>query len=212
MSSYDYLRSIAILTPTNSLVDDINDFVIEKIPGKTHTYFIQDSIDDNGGEDNDFNTTFLIEYLNSINMTCLSKHELQIKNVRLHAFIPLELLIVFSQTFAEGNIYEIVHFRCVRGLKTASENSSPIKIYFSQSTIVKHVISNDWSVPLQKYHFVSLQNFTNNVGNNYSHDGLDDSPLAASGRAFITNLPFSAIYVNPDIPEVEAVRNRYLQC
>ncbi|XP_074346781.1 uncharacterized protein LOC141685588 [Apium graveolens] len=80
------------------------------------------------------------------------------------------------------------------------------------STIVKHVIGDDWSVPLQKYHFVSLKNFTNNVGNNYSHDGLDDSPLAASGRAFITNMPFSAIYVNPDIPEVEAMRNRYLQC
>ncbi|XP_074327954.1 uncharacterized protein LOC141665870 [Apium graveolens] len=284
MSSYDYLRSRAILTPTNSLVDDINDFVIEKIPGKTHTYFSQDSIYGNGGEDNDFDTAFPVEYLNSINMSCLPKHQLQIKNVQLHSFIPLELLSVFSQTFAEGNIYEIVHFRCVRGLKIASENSSPTKIYFSQSTIVKHVIGDDWSVSLQKYHFVSLQNFTNNVGNNYSHDGLDDSPLAASdiigvvyqeihsttvqtvygetkclnfyvsdgmskvevkflgdlakeanelfyhdiqqsivvilslfrqeiisGRAFITNLPFSVIYVNPDILKVEIVRNRYLQ-
>ncbi|XP_074374145.1 uncharacterized protein LOC141714530 [Apium graveolens] len=110
MSSYDYLRSRAILTPTNSLVDDINDFVIEKISGKTHTYFSQDSIDDNGGLDNDFDTAFPVEYLNSINMSCLPKQELQIK----------------------------------------------------------------------KYHFMSLQNFTNNVGNNYSHDGLDDSPLAAS--------------------------------
>ncbi|XP_074361295.1 uncharacterized protein LOC141701561 [Apium graveolens] len=79
MSSYDYLRSRAILTPTNSLVDDINDFVIKKISGKTHTYFSQDSIDDNGGEDNDFDTAFLVEYLNSINIPCLPKHELLIK-------------------------------------------------------------------------------------------------------------------------------------
>ncbi|XP_074327972.1 uncharacterized protein LOC141665887 [Apium graveolens] len=79
MSSYDYLRSRAILTPTNSLVDDITDFVIEKIPGKTHTYFSQDSIDDNRGEDNDFDTVFPVEYLNSINMSCFLNHELQIK-------------------------------------------------------------------------------------------------------------------------------------
>ncbi|XP_074342691.1 uncharacterized protein LOC141680334 [Apium graveolens] len=79
MSSYCYLRSRAILTPTNSLVDDINDFMIEKIPGKTHTYFSQDSIDDNGGEDNDFDTAFPVEYLNLINMPCLPKYELQIK-------------------------------------------------------------------------------------------------------------------------------------
>ncbi|XP_074377522.1 uncharacterized protein LOC141719036 [Apium graveolens] len=76
MSSYDYLRSTSILTPTNNLVDDINDFVIEKIPGKIHTYFSQDSIDDDGGEDNDFDTAFPVEYLNSINMPCLPKHEL----------------------------------------------------------------------------------------------------------------------------------------
>ncbi|KAL8156077.1 hypothetical protein AgCh_001236 [Apium graveolens] len=78
MSSYDYLRSRAILTPTNSLMDDINDFVTEKIPGKTQTYSSQYFIDENGGEDNDFDTAFPVEYLNSINMPCLPKHELHI--------------------------------------------------------------------------------------------------------------------------------------
>lgn len=61
------------------MVDDINCFVIDKIPGETCTYLSQDSIDDNGGEEHDFDSSFPVEYLNSINMPCLPKHELKLK-------------------------------------------------------------------------------------------------------------------------------------
>ncbi|XP_074323777.1 uncharacterized protein LOC141660688 [Apium graveolens] len=54
MSSYSYLRSRAILTPTNVVVDDINNSILEKIPGTLHTYLSQDLIDDAGDEDNKF--------------------------------------------------------------------------------------------------------------------------------------------------------------
>lgn len=77
--SHEYLRSRAILTPTNVVVDDINSQILEKLPGIVHTYLSQDSIDDNGGEDNDFDAAFPVEYLNSINMPCLPRHELKIK-------------------------------------------------------------------------------------------------------------------------------------
>lgn len=79
MHSFDYLRSRAILTPTNVVVDDINAQILDKIPGSVHTYLSQDSIDDNGDQDNDFDAAFPVEYLNSINMPCLPKHELKIK-------------------------------------------------------------------------------------------------------------------------------------
>ena len=79
MSSHIYLRSRAILTPTNVVVDDINTIILDKIPGATHTYLSQDSIEDVGVEDNDFGSAFPVEYLNSINMPCLPKHELKIK-------------------------------------------------------------------------------------------------------------------------------------
>lgn len=75
----DYLRERSILTPTNAIVSDINSYIIDQIPGKTHTYYSQDSLVDNVGEDNDFGSAFPVEYLNSINMPCMPRHDLQIK-------------------------------------------------------------------------------------------------------------------------------------
>ncbi|XP_074355751.1 uncharacterized protein LOC141695403 [Apium graveolens] len=44
-----------------------------------YTYLSQDSIDDAGDDDNDFRSAFPVEYLNSINMPCIPKHELKLK-------------------------------------------------------------------------------------------------------------------------------------
>ncbi|XP_074359006.1 uncharacterized protein LOC141698233 [Apium graveolens] len=71
--------SRVILTPTNFVVDEINTTILEKIPGMVYTYLSQDSIDDAGDDDNDFRSTFPVEYLNSINMPCIPKHELILK-------------------------------------------------------------------------------------------------------------------------------------
>ncbi|XP_074377397.1 uncharacterized protein LOC141718926 [Apium graveolens] len=38
ISSHEYLRSRAILTPTNIVVDEINTTILEKIPGMVYTY------------------------------------------------------------------------------------------------------------------------------------------------------------------------------
>lgn len=77
--SRDYIRSRAILTPTNVVVDDINNIIVDRIPGATHTYLSQDSMEDAGPETNDFDESFPIEYLNSLNMPCIPKHELNLK-------------------------------------------------------------------------------------------------------------------------------------
>lgn len=80
MSSQTYLKERAILTPTNAIVDDINSHLLELIRGTSHTYLSQDSIDDVYGDSgDDYESSFPIEYLNSINMPCLPKHELKLK-------------------------------------------------------------------------------------------------------------------------------------
>ncbi|XP_074351619.1 uncharacterized protein LOC141690743 [Apium graveolens] len=79
ISLHEYLRSRAILTPTNIVVDEINTQIFEKIPGTLYTYLSQDSIDDAGDDDNDFRSVFPVECLNSINMPCIPKHELKLK-------------------------------------------------------------------------------------------------------------------------------------
>ncbi|XP_074362712.1 uncharacterized protein LOC141702985 [Apium graveolens] len=77
--SHEYLISRAILTPTNIVVDEINTTILEKISGMVYTYLSQDSIDDAGDDDNDFRSSFPVDYLNSINMPCFPKHELNLK-------------------------------------------------------------------------------------------------------------------------------------
>ncbi|XP_074346939.1 uncharacterized protein LOC141685752 [Apium graveolens] len=79
ISSHEYLRSRAIPTPTNIVVDEINTEILKKIPGMVYTYLCQDSIDDAGDDDNDFRSAFPVEYLNSISMPCIPKHELKLK-------------------------------------------------------------------------------------------------------------------------------------
>lgn len=80
MTSENYLRQRAILTPTNAIVDDINSHMLDLIPGTTYTYLSQDSIDDIYGDDeDDYESSFPVEYLNSINMPCIPKHELKLK-------------------------------------------------------------------------------------------------------------------------------------
>ncbi|XP_074342032.1 uncharacterized protein LOC141679429 [Apium graveolens] len=79
LHSQEYLRSRSILTPTNVVVDDINAQILERVPGNMHTYLSQDSIEHKGVDDNDFDSSFPIECLNSINMPCMPKHELKVK-------------------------------------------------------------------------------------------------------------------------------------
>ncbi|XP_074352942.1 uncharacterized protein LOC141692101 [Apium graveolens] len=75
----EYLRERSILTPTNAIVNDINSYILDLIPGTTYTYYSHDSLSDNDGHDNDFVSVFPVEYLNSINISCLPRHDLKIK-------------------------------------------------------------------------------------------------------------------------------------
>lgn len=75
----EYLKERSILTPKNAIVSDIYLYTIDQLPGKTHTYYSQDSLVDNICEDNEFSSSFPLKYLNSINMPCLLRHDLKIK-------------------------------------------------------------------------------------------------------------------------------------
>ncbi|XP_074376960.1 uncharacterized protein LOC141718475 [Apium graveolens] len=75
-----YLKKRAILTPINAIIDEVNSHVLNLIPGITHSYLSQDSIDtETGNNDNDYESSFPIEYLSSINMPSIPKHDLKLK-------------------------------------------------------------------------------------------------------------------------------------
>lgn len=43
INNAEYFRERSILTPTNSIVSDINSYILDQLPGKIHTYYSQDS-------------------------------------------------------------------------------------------------------------------------------------------------------------------------
>lgn len=56
----DFVKERSILTPTNPVVSDINSYILDYIPGTTHTYYSQDSLSDNFSQGNDFFKTRFI--------------------------------------------------------------------------------------------------------------------------------------------------------
>ena len=79
LTSTDYLKQRSILTPTNAIVNDVNSYILDLIPGTVTTYFSQDSLSDSVQVNSDFGAGFPVEYLNSINMPGLPRHDLKIK-------------------------------------------------------------------------------------------------------------------------------------
>ncbi|XP_074323856.1 uncharacterized protein LOC141660767 [Apium graveolens] len=76
---HQYLRDRAILAPTNKLVDEINAHVLDRIPGEEHVYLSVDSIDEGPIDEHSLNSAFPVEFLNSIDMSGMPKHELKLK-------------------------------------------------------------------------------------------------------------------------------------
>jgi ATP-dependent DNA helicase PIF1 len=69
-----YKQQRVILTTKNSTVDRINEYVIDKFPGESHTFFSADSL-----EDDDNKNAYTPEFLNTLNLSGLPPHKLILK-------------------------------------------------------------------------------------------------------------------------------------
>ncbi|XP_074327785.1 uncharacterized protein LOC141665699 [Apium graveolens] len=136
LHSKEYLRSRSILTPTNVVVDDINAQILERVSGNMHTYLIQDSIEDRGVDDNDFDSSFPVEYLNSINMPCMPKHELKVK-----VGAVVMLMRNLNQIMGLCNGTRMI----VTGCK---KNSIECQILYGSQVGTKHLIPRIHMVPI----------------------------------------------------------------
>jgi len=87
MTDISYFQDKAILSPTNSMVDQINDYMLDLMPGEEKTYFSYDSpLTQNGNCDivDDVHTS---KFLNTINASGLPHHK-----IRLKIGVPIMLL------------------------------------------------------------------------------------------------------------------------
>ncbi|KAK1395729.1 ATP-dependent DNA helicase [Heracleum sosnowskyi] len=106
--STTYLRERAILTPTNQVVNHLNDLIMDKIPGDPIVYYSSDMVQDDGtGEQG--NSTFPIEYLNTIKISGLPVHELRLKEG-----IVVMLMRNLSQTLGLCNGTRLIVRKCMK--------------------------------------------------------------------------------------------------
>lgn len=76
---HQYLNDRAIMAPTNKIVGEINNHVLDHIPGDKHVYLSVDTINEGPMHENDQNSALPEEFLNSIDMPGMPKHELKLK-------------------------------------------------------------------------------------------------------------------------------------
>ena len=114
----DYLRERAILTPTNKVVDHVNNMILEKILGESFTYLSADSVQCPVGCHENLTSAFPVEYLNSIKLPGMPAHNLILKEgvicpcyyrtlIRLLGFV-MELEWVVRKCYKHTVICEII--------------------------------------------------------------------------------------------------------
>ncbi|XP_010497251.1 PREDICTED: uncharacterized protein LOC104774316, partial [Camelina sativa] len=75
----EYLTERAILTPKNDAVDEVNQFLLDQIPGEVKEYYSSDSVAIGDSNMEDENGIYPPEYLNSLKFSGLPNHVLSLK-------------------------------------------------------------------------------------------------------------------------------------
>ena len=70
----EYFKSRILLAATNAIVNEVNNEMVDRIPGDLHTFYSIDTV-----EDIDDSTMFPTEFLNSLSLPGLPEHELHLK-------------------------------------------------------------------------------------------------------------------------------------
>ncbi|CAN0925188.1 ATP-dependent DNA helicase PIF1 [Linum grandiflorum] len=77
----DFIKNRTIVTPTNKVVSEINEYVLSRIPGKTKTYYSSDSITTDVNQLDSIYDAYPTEFLNTLSFNGVPEHEL---NLKLH--------------------------------------------------------------------------------------------------------------------------------
>lgn len=89
------IKDAAILTPRNATVDEINTYLLSKIPGCEHEYLSSDSFAEDEKHSGEFDLSYPLEYLNALEFPGLPAHRICLK-----VGVPIMLLRNINQ--AEG--------------------------------------------------------------------------------------------------------------
>lgn len=104
-----YLRERAILTPTNKVVDHVNNLILENIPGESFTYKSVDSVQCPVGCHENLTSAYPVEYLNSIKLPGMPAHNLILKDG-----VVVMLLRNLNQTIGLCNGTRMIVRKCYK--------------------------------------------------------------------------------------------------
>ena len=105
----DYLRERAILTPTNKVVDHLNNLILDKIGGESHMYQSADSVQCPVGCHENLTSAFPVEYLNSFKLPGMPPHNLILKEG-----VVVMLLRNLNQTVGLCNGTRLIVRKCLK--------------------------------------------------------------------------------------------------
>ncbi|KVH89275.1 DNA helicase PIF1, ATP-dependent, partial [Cynara cardunculus var. scolymus] len=78
-NSPSYITERAILTPENDMVQELNTFIIDMLPGEGKTYLNSDTVCKGSVQTNDEIPLYPIEFLNSLQFNGIQNHEIHLK-------------------------------------------------------------------------------------------------------------------------------------
>jgi len=87
MSDIDYFQNIVILTTKNFIVEKINDYMLDMVPGEEKVYLSYDSPIHRNLNDDHIDDVHTPEFLNTVTTSELPNHKL-----RLKVGVPIMLL------------------------------------------------------------------------------------------------------------------------
>ncbi|CAI0558238.1 unnamed protein product [Linum tenue] len=74
-----YLANRAVMTPTNAKVNEINEFMLDQLPGISRSYFTSDSMQVDGDVPESFTETYPTKFLNTLAFNGVPNHEISLK-------------------------------------------------------------------------------------------------------------------------------------
>ncbi|CAN1756183.1 ATP-dependent DNA helicase PIF1, partial [Linum perenne] len=77
--SVAYIRTRAIVTPTNQTVSSINDYVLSQIPGMEKVYLSSDTLTTPGPNQTQLEAEYPTEFLNALTFNGMPEHQLRLK-------------------------------------------------------------------------------------------------------------------------------------
>jgi ATP-dependent DNA helicase PIF1 len=158
--TYQVARSV--VCPTNSVIDDVNSFMVTKVPGAVREYLSSDGIANGIEQPSDFELLYPPEFLNSISINNFSQHRL------LHKpGVPIVLLRNINQSIGLCNGTRLLVQRlgdrvieaCIMTGNNVGLSVTIPRIFLNSSCTKWHFVLQRRQFPVKVYYAMTINKF-----------------------------------------------------